>query len=482
MVSDGYGGAIIAWNDYRNGDWDFYAQLVDVSGTVQWTADGIALCDAPDAQFRMALVSDGAGGAIGAWYDYRSGSHTDMYAQRVSASGSVQWKANGLPVCTATNDQLYPTIASDGQGGAIIAWYDRRSGVYDIYAQRMTRQGYWGYPSPWIISIEDVPGDQGGLVRIAFGPSRLDSWPDLAIDHYSVWRALTSPEMLSMKGHGVSLASPNQARADLAGKAYYSAIGWDWGLVGIVEAHLWPEYGYTADTHRDSTSVDSGIEYFCVSAHASEYFDVWNSAPDSGYSVDNLSPCTPAALAAEMVGCCDLYLHWNPNTEVDLHHYAIYRGTSEGFVPDDVTRIGTTTDTSYVDTDRFGEEYYYKVSAIDVHENESAYSLLTPDMISGVPGGGPLYSNVLFQNEPNPFLSSTRIAFSIKETAHVRLSVFDAGGRLVRVLANEERGPDRYVEVWDGKNASGKNLPSGTYFYILELPGFSDSKKMILTR
>lgn len=482
VVSDGYGGAIIAWNDFRNGNWDLYAQRLDISGTAQWTADGITLCDAPAQQSRMELISDGAGGAIVAWFDFRGGGFSDIYAQIVSASGSVQWQANGVPVCMAPNDQNYPTMASDGEGGAIIVWTDKRSGLEDIYAQRMTRQGHWGYPSPWIISIDDVPGDQGGQVRVAFGPSRLDSWPDLVITHYSVWRALSPPEMLSMESYGVGLAGPKQARADLAGKAYYSEAGLDWGLVGTVEANLWPEYGFTADTHRDSTSVDGGMEYFCVSAHGSGFLDVWNSAPDSGYSVDNLSPCTPAAPAAEVVGCCDLHLHWNPNTEVDLHHYAIYRGASEGFVPDDLTRIGTATDTSYVDTGYFGGEYYYKVSAIDVHENESFFALLTPDMIAGTPGERPHSTDALFQNTPNPFPSSTRIGFSIKEAGHVRLRVFDAEGRLVRVLVNEERRPDRYVEMWDGRSAAGASLPSGTYFYVLELPGFSDSKKMTLTR
>jgi FlgD Ig-like domain len=49
---------------------------------------------------------------------------------------------NGVALCTATNGQFSPTVASDGFGGAIVAWQDFRSGTtYDIYANRITQSG-----------------------------------------------------------------------------------------------------------------------------------------------------------------------------------------------------------------------------------------------------------------------------------------------------------------------------------------------------
>jgi hypothetical protein len=200
-----------------------------------------------------------------------------------------------------------------------------------------------------------------------------------------------------------------------------------------------------------------------VTGHTADSFVCYDSPPDSGYSVDNLSPCAPEALAAEYIGGSELSLYRNPNREADLSHYAIYRGTAPDFTPDATNRIGTATDSSFVDDDFGYDEYYYKVSAIDIHENESPFALLSPDMITGTPGGKSRHGNVLLQNAPNPFVSSTRIAFSMKEEGHVSLSVFDARGRLVRVLADGVRGP-------------------GTYFYRLEVPGWSDSRKMTPAR
>jgi hypothetical protein len=142
MTSDGAGGAIVTWWDYRNADKDIYAQRVNASGSVQWPTDGVALCTATGAQQFPAILSDGAGGAIVAWYDLRSpASGYDIYAQRVNALGAVQWVADGVALCTANGIQVSPEMASDDAGGAIVAWCDYRSGTGDIYAQRVNASG-----------------------------------------------------------------------------------------------------------------------------------------------------------------------------------------------------------------------------------------------------------------------------------------------------------------------------------------------------
>jgi len=141
ITSDGAGGAIVTWYDSRDGYYNIYAQRIDVSGTVQWTTDGVLLCTAANSQYYPQITSDGVGGAIVTWVDYRSG-NDDIYIQRIDASGTVQWTADGVPVCTATGYQDLPQITSDGVGGAIVTWRDFRSGSsYDIYAQRIDASG-----------------------------------------------------------------------------------------------------------------------------------------------------------------------------------------------------------------------------------------------------------------------------------------------------------------------------------------------------
>jgi hypothetical protein len=140
LVPDGSGGAIAVWHDNRSGDYDIYAQRVDINGNTQWTTDGQPICTASKNQMEPVAVSDGAGGAIMAWHDLR-GTTNHIYAQRVDASGTVVWTTDGVAICTAANHQAYPTIASDGSGGAIITWRDTRGGFSDIYAQRVNASG-----------------------------------------------------------------------------------------------------------------------------------------------------------------------------------------------------------------------------------------------------------------------------------------------------------------------------------------------------
>ncbi|MGI8905922.1 MAG: hypothetical protein ACR2IE_05465 [Candidatus Sumerlaeaceae bacterium] len=143
IATDGAGGAIIIWQDLRGGTttYDIYAQRYDAAGAPQWTANGVAVSTAANHQRDPQIAADGAGGAIITWHDDRSGTGSDIYAQRVNAAGAPQWTADGVAVSTAADDQLDPQIAADAAGGAIITWRDLRSGNYDIYASRLDGSG-----------------------------------------------------------------------------------------------------------------------------------------------------------------------------------------------------------------------------------------------------------------------------------------------------------------------------------------------------
>ncbi|MCK4353305.1 T9SS type A sorting domain-containing protein [candidate division WOR-3 bacterium] len=159
VASDGSGGAIITWRDYRNGNWDIYAQRIDSSGVTQWTTNGVVICDAPSNQMYPRTVSDGSYGAIIAWKDLRSG-NADIYVQRVDASGTVKWTPNGVVICDAPGGKEWHTITSNGSGGAIIAWEDYRSGdTSNIYVQRVDASGVVQWDSNGVV-ICDAPGNQ----------------------------------------------------------------------------------------------------------------------------------------------------------------------------------------------------------------------------------------------------------------------------------------------------------------------------------
>ncbi|MEO5618803.1 MAG: FlgD immunoglobulin-like domain containing protein [Candidatus Eisenbacteria bacterium] len=144
MIPDGSGGATVTWQDFRSGtNFNIYAQRVSSLGAPQWIANGAEVCFVTDDQLSPTIVSDGGTGAIISWFDARSqASGDDIYVARINSSGASQWTPDGMPLCTAANDQEYPTVASDGAGGAFVAWQDRRSGTnYDIYAHHVNPAG-----------------------------------------------------------------------------------------------------------------------------------------------------------------------------------------------------------------------------------------------------------------------------------------------------------------------------------------------------
>jgi len=142
ITTDGAGGAIVVWEDSIGGTWDIYAQHINGNGAATWSAGGVAVCTAAFTQKGARLIPDGAGGAIISWQDKRNGVDYDVYAQRLNASGVAQWAANGIVISALTGNQRNGKIVSDGAGGAIIVWEDKRGGLaYDVYAQRVNATG-----------------------------------------------------------------------------------------------------------------------------------------------------------------------------------------------------------------------------------------------------------------------------------------------------------------------------------------------------
>lgn len=135
-------GTIAAWEDYRSGNADIYAQSIGLTGSTAWTGNGVAVCAAAGQQLGPVIAVDNAGGVIIAWEDYRSASSSgDIYVQRLSATGQPLWTAGGVAVCTANNVQMHPAIVADGQGGVFVAWEDYRTNLGAIYVQHISSSG-----------------------------------------------------------------------------------------------------------------------------------------------------------------------------------------------------------------------------------------------------------------------------------------------------------------------------------------------------
>jgi hypothetical protein len=99
-------------------------------------------------------------------------------------------------------------------------------------------------------------------------------------------------------------------------------------------------------------------------------------------------------------------------------------------------------------------------------------------------GDAPALTNRLDQNVPNPFNPSTRIDYTIARRGRVRVDVFDVAGRRVRTLVDTVQSPkvEGYSVVWEGTDWRGQPVASGVYFYRIQSPGYTATRKMLVLK
>jgi hypothetical protein len=171
----------------------------------------------------------------------------------------------------------------------------------------------------------------------------------------------------------------------------------------------------------------------------------------------------------------NVILNWSTATEVNNHMFEIERRNTEGQFTTIgyVEGFGTTTEQqeySYSDNSIKTGTYFYRLKQIDFG-GQYEYS----DEIE-VEVNGPL-TFALEQNYPNPFNPSTSIKYSVPENGFVKLSVYNLVGEEVSVLVNETVDAGFYEATFNAAN-----LPSGTYFYRLQVGTKVETKKMILLK
>ena len=85
----------------------------------------------------------------------------------------------------------------------------------------------------------------------------------------------------------------------------------------------------------------------------------------------------------------------------------------------------------------------------------------------------------LFQNYPNPFHDRTAIAYAVERPGPVTVMVYDLLGRHVRTLVDQTQPVGTYEVGWDGRDAAGQPVASGTYFYRLRVGGAVSTKQAL---
>ncbi len=218
IESDGVGGAYLAWVDRRSGNRDIYAQHLDSNGVAKWTADGIAVCTTVQTQQNVRIVSNGVDGCILVWEDQVS--TFDVFVQKLNDKGIVQWTAQGVNISSSLGDQINPKAVSDQAGGVIVTWQDKRNGSdYDIYAQRISTDGIALWTANGKVICNYAGTQSNPKIASDFNGGAVIAWQDkrngLDYDIYAQYIKGDGATSWLAGGKAVSAATGSQSAIDM---------------------------------------------------------------------------------------------------------------------------------------------------------------------------------------------------------------------------------------------------------------------------
>ncbi len=496
MISDGSGGAIIAWHDSRNFYNNVFVQKISSTGAIQWTVNGVSVGAVLAHQRYPVPASDGAGGAIIVWEDRRNGA-ADIYAQRIDAAGAVQWGADGIAVCTAAYVQTYPRIIADGSGGAVVAWEDRRNNNnYDIFAQRIDAAGAVQW-APGGVAVSATTYDQKDCRIVPLGSGdAMVAWVDYrgggTSDIYAQRIAAGGVCQWTPNGVVVCGATGNQLKVQLTANGLGGAVAtWEDERSGSGTFDLyaqringdgssgWTEDGVvvcsaTADQSTPQLAADQwGGASFTWMDEREGLGDIYSQKIDAAGEIGTATLLHSYSAAPRG---SDIRIEWVLSEAGEDIDFYILRATEYSAAFVEIASAGISRDHLsffFIDTGcEPGTVYRYQVDVRDGGERKVLFEtgpIRTPAMTLH-----------LGQNRPNPFNPSTRIDYYLPDACGVVLDIYNIKGEPVRRLVGGRRAGGSYTAVWDGRDEKGRRVGSGVYFYRLRAGKTVLSRKMVL--
>ncbi len=473
LCPDGSGGAFVAWTDGRTNLNDVYAQRVNASGVSQWTPNGVPVYQNANGQDALAIVLAADNHPILTWVDRRTGT-PDIYAQKLDAvTGGVLWNTSGVAVCSAAESQYRPALATDSAGGAIITWYDFRDAGggppfdLNIYSQRILTDGTPAWVTDGVIVCgaadaqrdPDICADGSGGAFIAWEDNRLGTGHE---DIYAQHIDDTGMVLLDADGNLVCSAPHNQLRPDIVAGAGGLITAWKDDRNILYEPDIY------ADRVLTTTNAVIGVNRVTLD------FGVppWGAISDT-FSVSNVGGSDLVVSAVELE-------QHDPAFEVVYLAELPATLTPGEIVPVSVTfhPVTARSDTLYsTDTVLIFHDAPENPSPVAVSLRGGTIVTGVED-----DARTPAHGVNLLQNHPNPFNPSTTITFVLIRPRHVLISVYDMTGRKLAVLTDRVHEEGHHSLRWDGKGQAGQSVSAGTYLVRLETEEGSDTLKIVLLR
>ncbi len=187
-------------------------------------------------------------------------------------------------------------------------------------------------------------------------------------------------------------------------------------------------------------------------------------------------PSKPQLYKIELVNNNYPKITWFERREPDLVKYYIYRKSGISGAWNQISETSQNVH-EYTDQTAVGDTVFYKIQSQD---NQGKLSCFSDEVSIGDGRPTPpvkVYTFSLDQNYPNPFNPVTSISFSLPKQSFVKLKVYNVLGAEVADIFEGVLSAGKHEFRWNGTN-----YPSGVYFYRLETPGLTLSRKMVFAK
>jgi len=439
ICADGAGGALLSWENLRNAQHDIYAQRVTSTGAVAWTSNGVPVSQFAKSQRHPKMIADGNGGGVITWEDYRSDNQPsiqrDIYAQRISGAGTCLWTPDGVGVCVVAFDQYAPVIVTDGAGGGIIAWTDSRTADQDVYAQR--------------VSVQGVP-------LWTLGGVQLSGWPD-------DFTPRVAPD-----GSGGAVIAWEQRRGD---NGYGDIYGRRLNALGVEQ---WIPGGTPICTNSESQSspaIASDGFGGAIVVWAGEFAGSLGS--DIGaqrIKADGPVPVLASLVSSEIQGNA-IALIWQGSGLGEIEATVYRRTGADPWMLAGLPRAEGPDQLIFVDRSIVrGQSYAYRLGY-----REGGTEAFTPESWVDVPAALTLS---LETPTPNPVEGDLIVSFSLPSSDPARLRVFDVAGRVVIDREVGALGPGHHLV----RLREANRVPPGACLISLDQSGRTIIRRAVFVR
>ena len=368
-------------------------------------------------------------------------------------------------------------------------------------------------PAEGQLYISEVSDDPGSKLFGTTGFIELwnDTGTELSLDGHSILQGSNDGSGFVANGTSYDIPDgytiPVDAFFIIADGALLSSFNAAWGLslteaeydMGSMSLDITNGYAYALD---DGTRViiDETIAIGSGERIYQESNDNWvvetpaTSTPGE-FGDDDPLPVVLSTFSAIQTQANFAQLNWTTQSESNNAYWNIYRAEENNLDlaisvnPSPIQGQGdSTSETNYTFTDETvsptNATYWYWLESVSYAGESNICGNISIEMSQ--PDNPTPPTNLitgLHQNYPNPFNPNTKIQFAVKETTKATLSIYNQKGQKIITLFDGIAQPEQYYNLdWNGKDADGKSVASGLYFYKLETDNNDTIKKMLLIK